>query len=148
MIDSLYDDLDLVVTRTGHSRFRELCNPVHPDYNPGYIPIVRAEAARIRGEPDPPLPSLASQALSAAGAVARVATAAVTGQPILVPDEVYKARLSICRGVPIEGIVRCDHYRTSDDRCGMADGCGCYISLKAGTATESCPVGKWDSYRT
>lgn len=86
--------------------------------------------------PDPPLPSLASQALSAAGAVARVAAAAVTGQAVLVPDEVYEMRLAVCRA--------CPHHR-ADDRCGL---CGCYLAgAKARLATEHCPIGKWDAYR-
>lgn len=43
--------LDIVVSRTGHVRYRELCDPAHPDYNPAYIPLVLRQA-----EDDAPLP--------------------------------------------------------------------------------------------
>lgn len=49
-------DLALVVVRTGHARYRELTDPAHPDYRAGYVGVVRREAARLRGEPAPPVP--------------------------------------------------------------------------------------------
>ena len=36
--------LDLVVARTGHQRYRDLCDPSHPDHDPGYIEYVLALA--------------------------------------------------------------------------------------------------------
>lgn len=41
-------DLALVVARTRHARYRHLTDPGHPAWNPGYVPIVAAEAARLR----------------------------------------------------------------------------------------------------
>lgn len=123
-------DLDLVLSRTGHLRYRDLTDPAHPDHDPHYIPVVRAMAARLRGDSqpaiaDPPLPSLATQALSAAGAIARTAAAALSGRRVLVPDDIYEARLAICQGDPSAGRPRCEHYR-ADGRCGGL-GCGCYL---------------------
>lgn len=39
------DALDIVVSRTGHARFRELCDPGHPDHQPGMAAVVLAMAA-------------------------------------------------------------------------------------------------------
>jgi hypothetical protein len=63
---TLAQALAIVVGRTRHERYRELCDPAHPDYEPAYIPIVfgmagaqsdpsdeifaRAEAARLAYE--------------------------------------------------------------------------------------------------
>jgi hypothetical protein len=49
-----HDDLEFVVERTGHSRFRVLTDPADPAYQEGYIGIVRGLAAGFRGEPPPP----------------------------------------------------------------------------------------------
>lgn len=120
--------------------------------DPEGIAWLESESARVdawsrsQQSPDPPLPSLAAQALSAAGAAVRVAVAAVNGQAVLVPDEVYEGRLRVCRGVPGAGQPSCPNYRAEDDRCGGAQGCGCFLGLKARTATESCPIGKWSRY--
>ena len=48
--------LDTVIARTGHRRYRDLCDPEHPDFNPGYIPIVRALAERP-GPTSAPIPA-------------------------------------------------------------------------------------------
>ena len=48
----LAEALDLVVAQTGHHRFRELLDPAHPDYNPGYGPVVLRMAAGL--SPHPP----------------------------------------------------------------------------------------------
>ena len=55
---TLAEALDIVVARTGHRRYRELCDPAHPDYNPDYIPVVirLAEAAAVRIARDGPAP--------------------------------------------------------------------------------------------
>jgi hypothetical protein len=46
-------DLELVVHRTGHERYRVLCDPESPSYHPGYVEHVRREAARLRLVPGP-----------------------------------------------------------------------------------------------
>lgn len=45
--------LEIVVGRTGHERYRELCDPSSPTYDPRYVPIVIEMAG---GEPAPPAP--------------------------------------------------------------------------------------------
>lgn len=45
--------LDIVVARTGHVRYRDLCDPSHPDYHPGYPALVIA-MAEDRPPPAPP----------------------------------------------------------------------------------------------
>ncbi len=47
---NLAEALDIVVGRTGHERFRQLCDPNDPAYAPGYIPLVMSLAT---GEPVP-----------------------------------------------------------------------------------------------
>ena len=46
-------DLDLVVSRTRHGRYRLLTDPARPEYHAGYVEVVRSEAARLRGEATP-----------------------------------------------------------------------------------------------
>lgn len=136
------EDLDLVVSRTGHETYRGLTADGHP-HAEYYRREVRRMAAEFRGESlagpstfDPPLPSLAAQALSAAGALARTAAATLTGKPVLVSDDVYERRLEVCR--------TCPQYRFVDGRCSL---CGCFImNAKARLAQEYCPIGKWESH--
>jgi hypothetical protein len=77
------------------------------------------------------LPPLAVQAANLAGAVARAATAAVTGAPVLADEATAAARLAVCGP--------CDQ-RTEGGRCA---GCGCWIVAKTRIATETCPLGRW-----
>ena len=87
-----------------------------------------AEAAKVAG-----------RAVAAAG---RVATAALTGQQILVPLEVAQERLAICD--------KCEWLKRGD---GAAEGfwvclrCGCGLNgkvrCKAFLATETCPDQRW-----
>ncbi len=54
---TITDALDIVVARTKHERFRQLCDPNDPAYSPGYIDVVMSMAT---GEPMPtpePAPS-------------------------------------------------------------------------------------------
>jgi hypothetical protein len=53
---TLADALDVVVARTGHARFRELCDPSHPDHNPAYEATVFALAAAPWPPGGPPEP--------------------------------------------------------------------------------------------
>lgn len=48
------EDLDLVVAATGHARYRDLCDPAHPDHDPRYLAAVARRAAELRGEAPPP----------------------------------------------------------------------------------------------
>jgi hypothetical protein len=89
-----------------------------------------------------PLPSIGTQAGNFLHAVSRVAKAAVSGQPILVPDHIRAARLAQCAG-------GCAYWRPSDQRCSL---CGCWTSTKfarkLSLATERCPAtpAKWGSW--
>lgn len=141
-------DLDLVVSRTGHDRYRELTDPDHPDYHPGYVAIVQQEAARLRTEPEPALPGVVRQAVNAATAVGRALAATASGAPVLASPAVRVARLAVCRngaGLASQQITagHCDQLRPSDDRCAA---CGCYlggVAGKAALATEDCPLRRW-----
>ncbi len=83
---------------------------------------------KIWGGQEPP--SFFEKFVNLAGAVSRAAVQAVKRQPLLVSEEIKKERLKICHS--------CENYL--DGGCTK---CGCYLELKAKTATEKCPVGKW-----
>jgi len=90
--------------------------------------------ARIVRLSEPSLPSLGRQALNLASAMGRVAAAAATGAPVLVPEGERAKRVAICQA--------CEHYR-SDGRCAL---CGCcagrggLVLDKIKYATERCPA--------
>lgn len=54
MVD-LIEALDLVVSRTGHARYRALCDPSHPAYHPAYVALVLTLAGCPPPE-EPPAP--------------------------------------------------------------------------------------------
>lgn len=119
----LREDIELVVSHTGQTIYAEA----------GWEHHATVLARKLRGEP--PLPSLAEQARHAARAAGRASVAALTRRPLRVPEPVRAARLAACRA--------CDRYRPSDDRCGGAGGCGCFVPIKAHLATEKCPLARW-----
>ena len=51
-----------------------------------------------------------------------------------VTDNQKKERLNICES--------CDKINKENKTCSE---CGCYLDIKTGWATESCPLGKWDA---
>jgi hypothetical protein len=53
---------------------------------------------------------------------------------LFVTDEVYKERMTICKG--------CDKYDELENRCKE---CGCYVPGKAKIILDSCPLDKWKS---
>lgn len=114
--------LDIVVARTGHERFRDLCNPDHPAYNQGYVDYVMREAQGM--------PPLSQQIVSGVKAIGRFV---VGGFNRATPEE-RDARLAICR--------ECDRYDAEQVRCRV---CGCYLNEKTWLASESCPLPhpKW-----
>jgi hypothetical protein len=131
--------LDLVVSRTGHRRYRDLCDPAHPAYDPGYPAAVRAMAEALAGEPAPApvLPGFLAMARAFFGASVRHVAA---GMPA-VTDEVYEARLAVCES--------CPNLRLPEWRCAGMAGCGCYLKStnlhpgKARWATQTCPLDRW-----
>lgn len=55
--------LDIIIARTGHHRYRELCDPDHPAYDPAYVRYVLDRAAgpeptRPRPVAPPPTPAI------------------------------------------------------------------------------------------
>jgi hypothetical protein len=133
--------LDLVVARTGHARYRTLCDDAHPDRGAWRARMV-AKAAGMADAPAPAPPSyppLARQALNLAGAASRAAVAALTGGAVSVPADVLAGRRAAClpcefNGLRDSGGIRCT-------RCG----CG---AKKLEWAQESCPLpqprwGRW-----
>lgn len=126
---TLEEAVAIVAARPGHGRYRDLCDPNHPDFNPDYGPVVM----RLAGADPAEYPGLFRQAANLAGAAGRAAAAVVRGEPVRVPADVHAARLAICTGCEHNGAAPAGvHCR----KCG----CG---GAKLQLATEACPVGKW-----
>jgi hypothetical protein len=87
-----------------------------------------------RGGPAPPYPDPIQQAINAAAAAGRAASAAVAGQPVVVDQAELLRRLAICEA--------CPKFNADDGRCTA---CGCRMRYKARLATEHCPLQepKW-----
>src|SRR5262245_4476328 len=118
----LAEALDIVVARTGHARYRDLCNPEHPAYNAAYIPIVLAMA---RAAESPSTPRVVGNALGAAG---RVVAAVARGERVRVSSAVHAERLAICHQCEF------NRLRPTGVKCSR---CGCG-ELKLSLATERC----------
>lgn len=103
----------------------------------------------------PAMPGVATQMRNAAGAVFRVAGAALQGEAVKAKPETIEARRAICLGSqpstinsqPVPACDKCvtiakggrDYHRCSD--------CGCWLDgkyfAKWELATEFCKLGKW-----
>lgn len=116
--------LEIVVTRTKHEPYRALCADDHPDRDHWRARMVE----RATGKPVE-YPSLARQAGNLAGAIGRAVGAIVSGEAVLVPDDVLAERRRICGS--------CAHHDPAADRCKL---CGCWTARKQQLATESCPL--------
>lgn len=86
---------------------------------------------------EPALPSLWKQARNATKALFRAARNKLAGGEIRVDETEFEDRLAICREP-------CHLYLVlnKEERC-THESCGCYLAIKAGFATESCPLNKW-----
>jgi hypothetical protein len=62
--------LDTVIARNRHARYRDLCDPDHPDHNPAYVPIVLAMAERPAPTPSRPGVTIARRSTGPPPAVA------------------------------------------------------------------------------
>jgi Family of unknown function (DUF6171) len=85
---------------------------------------------QIKGICDRSRIGLGQQVYNVAGAIGRVARAALTGQQVRVDDETLAARRATCE--------TCDHLKGS--KCDL---CGCYYQVKITLNTEKCPINKW-----
>jgi hypothetical protein len=115
--------LEIVVARTRHERYRELCADDRPDHE-----VWRAKVVELAGTPAE-YPPLLAQARNAAGALGRVASALAHGRQVVASAEEQGRRLSICRD--------CPEFVAADVRCLR---CGCALPLKARLQIEHCPL--------
>lgn len=81
----------------------------------------------------PPAQEMAANAVKAGG---RLLTAVLNRQRVMVDDDEFERRFSICQ--------QCPKFIPSSNRCSV---CGCILKSKviskARMQTESCPDGKW-----
>jgi hypothetical protein len=117
--------LEIMVSRTKHERFRELCADGHPEHE-----AARRALVELAGGDPGAVPSLAKQAANFAGAMGRAAVATVTGKQVLCSPEQRAAREAICRS--------CE--KLVNGKCVL---CGCPYLRKLAHATEACPLDKW-----
>jgi hypothetical protein len=118
--------LDLVVSRTGHERYRYLCLE-HPDQwmRDASSAQVLEMAKAIEAESD--FPSMFRQAANIFGAAGRLISAGLHGKQMWVTAEQLAYRKAQCAD--------CEHMK--NDRCVL---CGCPYKRKIRAATEACPA--------
>ena len=76
-------------------------------------------------------PPLSSQLRSFVGAVAAECGSALAGNPPAT-DAQKAARLAACEA--------CEFFTPTDRRCSK---CGCWVDVKAGFLTQTCPQARW-----
>lgn len=118
--------LDLVVRRTGHDRYRELCDESYPQHAAWRDRVV-LKASEIQADAGE-YPPMAVQAANAAIALGRIAGAIAANAPLMVPEEVLQERQAACES--------CPKYDACARRCRL---CGCWTQTKQRLATEACP---------
>lgn len=137
--------LDFVVEKTRHVRYVELCSESDPNHEVWRLRMCEKAAAfgadvgEVAAVPMGAVstgtgsvvayPSLAKQATNFLGAMGRAAVAAVTGEQVIVSDEVFAARFEECK--------KCEKFDPKQERCSA---CGCAYRKKLALATESCPL--------
>jgi hypothetical protein len=57
-----------------------------------------------------------------------------------VSDSIKQERLEVCKS--------CDQYNDKDKNNPTCNECGCFLQIKTGWATESCPLKKWPPIAT
>jgi len=116
--------LDLAVARTGHERYRALCDDAHPDHEAWRLTVLA-----LAGEPVPAgFPPAAAMATNLARSLWDWAT---SGFAMASGPEADRRR-TICRA--------CDRFQADSGRC-LA--CGCSTAAKTVIRVEHCPIGKW-----
>lgn len=83
---------------------------------------------------EPELPPLKEMAKGFLGTAKDVLLGAFQGEDVLVTEEVYNARMNICKG--------CEFFRHSDNRCSQ---CGCFMEAKTRFKSTHCPIHKWEA---
>lgn len=78
------------------------------------------------------LPSFKDMAKGFVNSAKDVLTGAIHGEGVLVTEEVYTTRLTLCNS--------CEFFRQEDKRCTQ---CGCFMEAKTRFKKTFCPVGKW-----
>jgi len=99
--------------------------------NPDVAALAESEWVLYQSRISQPMPSLASQAVNAAGALCQEAAAIVKSEPPVAPDEAQR-RFAICE--------QCDCFNPDTARCSK---CGCYMRVKTAFRTATCPENKW-----
>lgn len=56
-----------------------------------------------------------------------------------IPEEEKQKRMEICRSCEF-----IDNNKPENPRCHQ---CGCFLNIKAGWESESCPIGKWEAIK-
>lgn len=85
-------------------------------------------------EPPKELPSLTNMAKGFLGSAKDVLSGAIQGDGVLVTEEVYTTRISLCNS--------CEFFRIEDRRCTQ---CGCFMEAKTRFKKTYCPVHKWNA---
>jgi hypothetical protein len=122
------EDLEVVISRTGHERFRRLTSDANPDV--AQRDAYRKLVARLAREdvPTAEYPPLAVQA----GNALKAAVKFVASGFEIVDTAEFERRRAICEG--------CEFMDKIKDRCKA---CGCALQAKPWSAVEQCPHGKW-----
>lgn len=116
--------LESVIANGGPEKYREYCAESHPRHEDWRAKMI----AKAGGEPPVRYPPIARQAANLAGAVGRVVSAVVNGEPVRVAAEVLERRRAIC--------LTCEFHDRERGRCTK---CGCG-GAKLELATEQCPL--------
>lgn len=85
-------------------------------------------------EPVKELPSFKDMVKSLAGTMKDVAGGVLHGEGLLVTEQIYNERMSVCNG--------CEFFRQEDKRCSQ---CGCFMEAKTRLKKTYCPIHKWDA---
>jgi len=81
---------------------------------------------------EPELPSTKDMAKGFINTAFDVLGGVVRGEGLLVTEDVYNTRISICNS--------CEFFRKEDKRCSQ---CACCMETKTKFKQTSCPVHKW-----
>lgn len=116
--------IELVIARTAHERYRELCHESHPEHEQWREIVVR------RAQDQSGLPPLRTQAANLGQSLWSWAVSGFS----MASDEEFSRRITICES--------CEHWLPEERRCGK---CACYMDVKALIKTSHCPLEppKW-----